>query len=186
MFRSIAFRFITLSLGLAGGLLAQGAPCPDQVIEKVETRVTTLMPQVCGTNLSTTIGGVQISTQQNVCPLLVVIRPGHDTTIERLGSGTYTRPVKTMPILSMVFECDVSWLMGIIPIEVSSRCVSAGRTIAGAFTHYEQLSCDGGTTGMEIDEPIRLRPARLRTEAHTRVQREKTNHRQETTREEDS
>ena len=82
MFRSIAFRFITLSLGLAGGLLAQGAPCPDQVIEKVETRVTTLMPQVCGTNLSTTIGGVQISTQQNVCPLLVLIRPGHDTTIE--------------------------------------------------------------------------------------------------------
>ncbi len=186
MFRSIAFRFITLSLGLAGGLLAQGAPCPDQVIEKVETRVTTLMPQVCGTNLSTTIGGIQISTQQNVCPLLVVIRPGHDTTIERPGSGTYTRPVKTMPILSMVFECDVSWLMGIIPIEVSSRCVSAGRNIAGAITHYEQFSCYGGPPGWQYDGPIRLRRARHRSQTQTGIEREKTTNREETGREEDS
>ena len=152
------FRFIAFSLGLAGGLLAQGVSCPDQVVNNVETRVTTLAPQVCGTSLSTTIGGVQISTPTNVCPLLVIIRPGYDTTVERPGSGTYTRPVKTLPTLILMFECDVNWLMGIIPIEVSSRCVSTGRNTAGAVTHYAQLSCDDGPSGEEIGESSRMLP----------------------------
>lgn len=148
-------RFILVILTLAGGLLAQEeSSCPDQVIQKVDPIITSQFQQTCGSNVSTTVGGVSISTPINICPLIVVIRPGYDTTTERRGSGTYTRPVKTVPILSLTFQCETSWLLGIIPIVISSTCAAQGRATVGTVTHYEQFSCrgEGSQTGAG-DEP---------------------------------
>lgn len=142
MFRTIVF-CIAVCGGLSAGLPGQEDGCPDQVVATVKPVVTAEYLQSCGSNLSTTVGGVSITTPMNICPLLVIIRPGHDTTIERPGSGTYTLPVKTVPIVALNFECEESWLIGLIPIVVSSHCVAEAERAVGVVTHYEQASCSG-------------------------------------------
>ncbi len=123
------FAIAFFGLALAGGLFAQEKQerqerhCPDQVVQRVETRVTPLMPQICGTNLNATFGGIQVTTPVNECPLVVVIRPGYDATVSSPGSGTYTIPVKTVPVTILQFECKGSWLLGILPIEVIQKTV---------------------------------------------------------------
>ncbi len=135
------FRFSLVVLTLAGGLIAQGEPCPDQVIKTVDPSFDTQSPQSCGSNVNASIGGVSVSTPVNICPLLVIVRPGHDTTVDRPGSGTFTKPVKELPIQLVHFQCEVSWLLGVIPIVISSACVAARWTTAGTVNHYDQHAC---------------------------------------------
>ena len=154
MFRS---SFVVLSLTLAGGLIAQGKPCPDQVIKTVDPSFDSQSPQSCGSNVNASIGGVSVSTPVNICPLLVIVRPGHDTTVDRPGSGTFTKPVKELPIQLVHFQCEVSWLLGVIPIVISSECVAARWTTSGVVTHYQQFAClarmrQGDDTGDDPDD----------------------------------
>ncbi len=147
------FAIAFFGLALAGSLLAQERErhCPDQVVQRMETRVTPLMPQTCGTNVNASFAGIQVKTPVNECPLVVVIRPGYDATVSSPGSGTYTIPVKTIPVTILQFECKGSWLLGILPIEVSSHCTETKSGVAGAVTHYEQLPCD-----IDSDPPSEL------------------------------
>lgn len=138
MFR---FNVIVLSLTLAGGLIAQQAPCPDQIIKTVEPSLRAESPQSCGSNATGTLGGISISTPVNICPLMVIVRPGHDTTVARRGSGTFTWPVKSVPIQLRTFQCETSWLLGLIPIVISARCVPGESSTAGEVTHYAQRPC---------------------------------------------
>ena len=135
MFR---FNVIVLSLTLSGGLIAQGEPCPDQVIKTVDPSIAPEQLQSCGSNATVTLGGISVSTAVDLCPLLVIVRPGHDTTVSRPGSETFTRPVKNVPIRLINFECQTRWFL-FIPI--SSDCVSVLWTNAGVVTHYQQFPC---------------------------------------------
>ena len=161
------FAIAFFGLALAGSLFAQERErhCPDQVLERMETRVTPLMPQTCGTNVNASFAGFQVTTPVNECPLVVVIRPGYDATVSSPGSGTYTIPVKTVPVTILQFECKGSWLLGILPIEVSSHCTQIKSRVAGAATHYQQLPCDGeGVPRTELDResPRQIISNRLR------------------------
>lgn len=153
------FAIVFFTLVSVAGLFAQerAGRCPDQVVERLDVRVTPLMPQTCGTNVNATFAGIQVKTPVNECPLVVVVRPAYDYTVSSPGSGTYTIPVKTLPITILQFECKGSWLLGILPIEVSSRCTETKSWVAGAATHYQQLPCDGeGIPRTELDrEPPR-------------------------------
>ena len=163
------FAIVFFALVPVGGLFAQEREerCPDQVVERLEVRVTPLMPQTCGTNVNATFAGIQVKTHVNECPLVVVVRPAYDYTVSSPGSGTYTIPVKTVPVTILQFECKGSWLLGILPIEVSSRCTETRSSVAGAATHYQQLPCDGeGVQRTDLDRgPLRqINSARLRRE----------------------
>ena len=147
-------RLIALFSVLTGGLLAQGESCPDQITQTVDPVVTAQFPQTCGANLNTTVGGISISTPVNICPLIVLIRPGYDATAESPGSRTYTQPVETTPILALEYHCEESWLLGLIPIIISSRCVGGNRNVVGVVTHYAQISCQpGGSSGTGAKNP---------------------------------
>ncbi len=161
------FAIVFFALVPVGGLFAQEREgrCPDQVVERLEVRVTPLMPQTCGTNVNASFAGIQVRTPVNECPLVVVIRPGYDATVSSPGSGTYTIPVKTVPVTILQFECKGSWLLGILPIEVSSHCTQIRSMVAGAVTHYEQLPCDvDSDPHIELDResPRQIISARLR------------------------
>lgn len=118
-----------------------GDECPDQTATPVPADVRSFFMQKCSGGLDLTIHGVRVRTPRNMCPLFVIITPAHAKTRHVRGSGTYTRPEKTMDVRRLDFKCEDHWLLGLIPIAISSSCQKTGEKKTGGVTHYVQFPC---------------------------------------------
>ena len=116
-------------------------PCPHMIAKPVRAEVTSYHLSHCGTGVNVNVGGVNVNTQPNQCPLFTIIRPAHAESQPSANSNTYTVPVGLLAVKRLDFTCQNHWLLGIIPITVSSSCVLTRESNAGTVTHYVQLPC---------------------------------------------
>ena len=127
-----------LSIAAAAG---GGGSCPDQVVESVSAELVQHNVQSCGGTFGFKQFGVTIQQTPGVCPLMIVATPPYSTTKSQPGSGTLTRPGRTVQGKIFTFECHSYWVFGIIPIVSSQACLQVSSQPFGAFTHYEQFPC---------------------------------------------
>ena len=118
-----------------------GGGCPDQVATPVPADARSFLLQRCSGGLDLKIHGVRVRSQPNVCPLFVIVTPAHAVTRHRPDSNTYTQPAATYDVVRVDFRCVDHWLLGLIPIAISSSCVKWEEKKTGAVTHYVQRPC---------------------------------------------
>jgi len=112
--------FFTLSL------VAQNN-CPMEKAENVPADLLIGPAYDCG-GLNYFIGGVQITTAQNGCPLFVIYTPPHQKAVEsRLL--TQVAHVGSAPITKTFFKCVTRWFL-FIPI--GSACVFSNQVNVGS------------------------------------------------------
>jgi len=115
--------------------------CPNQIVDPQKGSAVSTQPQTCGTSVSATVLGVGFKTPINTCPLFITVVPPHSGTKFAQNSHTYTLPVRSVPVIRIDYQCVGHWILGIIPIEVSSSCQKMGEKNISSVTHYDQFPC---------------------------------------------
>jgi hypothetical protein len=126
----------TIAAVLAMPLSAQET-CPNERTDHVAAQVTIGPLQSCG-GFNYQIGGVQVGTPQNGCPLFVIYTPPHEVAVTTKAETKVTATGKASPITMVSFVCSTDWFLF---IPTGSTC-SLDRTVnIGSVERLVTVAC---------------------------------------------
>ncbi len=133
--RSIATS-IAASCLLLAHLPAQD-PCPNQGVQRVESKISYGPVRKCGDGIILQQGGVTVRNNGGACPTFAIYEPPHDKPTPK--QGFYTVDAGTVPVLMLEFECSNRYLLFFIP--VGSSCEITRRANLAGIQNYREVSC---------------------------------------------
>ncbi len=128
---------MTLATFPAMPLLAQDN-CPKERTKNVPADVTIGPLQNCG-GFSYQIGGVQVGTPQNGCPLFVIYTPPYEIAAPSEAETKVVPMGAPSPVTMASFVCTTDWFV-IIPI--GTTCVLDKTVTIGAVGHLVTVGCN--------------------------------------------
>lgn len=123
------------SLAAASLLLVSGTSvfaqdnCPMEATRREPLAVFQGPAQNCG-GLDWNLGGVQVSSVRDACPLFVIVTPAHDVAV-RSTQRTQVEPIATVPVTKVTFVCDDDYFLF---FHIGSSCVF-GRQLNVGMVH---------------------------------------------------
>ena len=129
--------FLLSSIFIFGINFGGGDDCPDQIAFEKPTHVTFGPDLGCG-GTKVSLGNVEVNDPIRSCPAFAVIVPAHADTRRLEGSGTFTRPIATVLVTRLNFECKTKYFL-FIPI--GSQCTITGSWVVATLTSYQQFAC---------------------------------------------
>lgn len=130
-----AFRALLAATTL---LAAANAQCPHLEAKRVPANWQMGPAVGCSGGINLNVGGVQVKTGNNVCPLFVVITPTHDVA-KRTTDETRVESVRQVAEQIAFFSCVTDWFL-FIPID--SSCVLDRIANLGTLDQLRTLPCD--------------------------------------------
>src|SRR5690606_10151089 len=103
---------------LGAAPLAAQDNCPMEATRRVPLDVLHGPQQSCG-GIDWQIGGVQVSTVRDSCPLYVIVTPAHDIAVTS-KQRTQVEPIATLAVTKVVFACRPDYFLF---FHIGSTCV---------------------------------------------------------------
>ncbi len=101
--------------------------CPMEATRRVPMSVLHGPKQLCG-GLDWNVGGVQVTSVTDGCPLYVIVTPAHDVA-EPSTRRTQVMPVSTVPVTKVTFRCQGEYFLF---LRVGTACVFDAQLNVGA------------------------------------------------------
>lgn len=136
-------QLLLMGAAMLGGGEKENAGCPHTTVSNVEATAKPFGNQECGSGFRFRYEGVEFGGgggHSSFCPLFVLVHPGHSAVVP--GEGSAAHQSGTAPIVRISFKCVEHWLLGIIPVVVSSSCKKTGEENAGSFATFASVPCE--------------------------------------------